>query len=264
MTMFEHGFPVLYALAAWWLGTGVILYLVRLARRTYAGTLIGASVVAGLAFSALAATSGEATVASAYVAFTCSILIWGWQEVAFLTGFATGTRTTPCPAGARGWRRFRYATETLIHHELALVAAGAAVIAVTWGGANQTGTWTFLVLWAMRLSSKLNLFLGVRNLYAELLPAHLSYLASYFTRRPINSLFPVSVTASTVIAVLFWSGATASVATPFEAAGLALVGTLLALAVLEHWFMVLPLPVEALWSWGLSRRGVDRAGKADV
>ena len=31
-------------------------------------------------------------------------------------------------------------------------------------------------------------------------------------------------------------------------------GTLLALAILEHWFMVLPLPANALWSWGLRSR----------
>jgi hypothetical protein len=28
----------------------------------------------------------------------------------------------------------------------------------------------------------------------------------------------------------------------------------MALAVLEHWFMVLPLPFEALWRWGLRSR----------
>jgi hypothetical protein len=28
----------------------------------------------------------------------------------------------------------------------------------------------------------------------------------------------------------------------------------MALAVVEHWFMVLPLPVELLWSWGMRSR----------
>jgi hypothetical protein len=37
---------------------------------------------------------------------------------------------------------------------------------------------------------------------------------------------------------------------PFTAVGYALVSSLLGLAVLEHWFMVLPLPSENLWSWG--------------
>ena len=44
------------------------------------------------------------------------------------------------------------------------------MVALTWGGANQVGTWTFLVLWVMRLSAKLNVFLGVPNL-TERVPA---------------------------------------------------------------------------------------------
>jgi hypothetical protein len=36
--------------------------------------------------------------------------------------------------------------------------------------------------------------------------------------------------------------------------GYALVSSLLALAVLEHWFMVLPLPSERLWNWALPQR----------
>jgi putative photosynthetic complex assembly protein 2 len=34
---------------------------------------------------------------------------------------------------------------------------------------------------------------------------------------------------------------------------LSLVGSLLALAVLEHWFLVLPLPSENLWKWAVRR-----------
>ena len=29
---------------------------------------------------------------------------------------------------------------------------------------------------------------------------------------------------------------------------------LLSLAVLEHWFLVVPLPFETLWNWGLRSR----------
>ena len=61
----------------------------------------------------------------------------------------------------------------ILYHELAIVATALAVVAVTWGGANQVGTWTFLLLWAMRLSAKLNVFLGVPNLTEQFLPEHL-------------------------------------------------------------------------------------------
>ena len=42
--------------------------------------------------------------------------------------------------------------------------------------------------------------------------------------------------------------------TAFESTGYILVSSLLALAVLEHWFMVLPLPSERLWHWALPPR----------
>jgi putative photosynthetic complex assembly protein 2 len=248
-----HGLPVLYALVAWWLSTGVILWLVRLPRRTYGRTLVAATVVFVAALLGLAATRGETSVAGAYLAFTCTVLIWAWQEIAFLTGFATGAREAPCPPGARGWRRFALATEAILHHEIMLIVAGAAVIAVTWGGANQVGAWTYLLLWVMRLSAKLNLFLGVRNVYAEFLPAHLRYLATYFGRRPINLLFPWSATGAAAVAVLLWSEALAPGAAPFDVAALTLVAALASLALLEHWFLVLPLPTEELWRWALRR-----------
>jgi putative photosynthetic complex assembly protein 2 len=257
--MVDYGLPALYALVAWWASTGVILWLVRLPRRTHGRSLLGATAVFVAALLGLAATRGEANSAGAYMAFTCTLLVWGWQEVTFLTGFATGPRDTPCPPGARGWRRFRFATEAILHHEMVLVLAGAAVLAVTWGGVNQVGAWTYALLWTMRLSAKLNLFLGVRNLSAEFLPEHLRYLATYFVRRPLNLFFPFSVTAATAVAVLLWSAACAAGATPFEVAGLALLAALATLAVLEHWFLVLPLPVEALWRWALRSRAPDRA-----
>ena len=57
------------------------------------------------------------------------------------------------------------------------------VVAVTWGGANQVGTWTFLLLWWMHQSARLNVFLGVRNLNEEFLPDHLSFLRSFLNQR---------------------------------------------------------------------------------
>lgn len=62
----------------------------------------------------------------------------------------------------------------------------------------------------------------------------------------------MSVTVATVITTLLilrLPGAEA-----FEATGLTLLTTLLVLAILEHWFLVLPLPFEVLWRWGLQAR----------
>jgi putative photosynthetic complex assembly protein 2 len=142
--------------------------------------------------------------------------------------------------------------QAILWHELGIVGVGLAIVAITWQAPNQVGTWTFMVLWSMRTSAKLNLFLGVRNLSEEFLPPHLVYLLSFFRRRSMNLLFPVSVTAATAAAAMLV--ASAIDAAPTVAIGLMLVTTMLALAILEHWLLVLPLPATALWRWAMRQR----------
>ena len=83
------------------------------------GLLVGS--LFGLAFSA-----NDTSIAGAYTAFTCTILLWGAQEIAFLAGWLTGPRPQPCPAGASGWRRLGFALQAILYHELALLTCGAA------------------------------------------------------------------------------------------------------------------------------------------
>lgn len=262
--MLEHGLPALYVLLLWWGSTGLILLLDGLPRRTFRWSMLGATLLALAAAWGLAATSGQATVAGAYIAFTCSLVVWGWHEASFLLGYVTGPRKTPCPAGCGGWRHFGHAAATVIHHELAIAATAIALAALTWGEPNRVGTWTFMVLWWMRLSAKLNVYFGVPNLSEEFLPEHLAYLKSFFGRKPMNLLFPVSVTAGTVATVLLVMAALAPGTTAFEAVGLTLLATLLALAVLEHWFLVLPVPDAALWSWGLRSHRATASERDDT
>jgi putative photosynthetic complex assembly protein 2 len=105
----------------------------------------------------------------------------------------------------------------------------------------------------MRGSAKLNLHLGVRNLGEAFLPDRLRYLSSFFRRRPMNLLFPVSVVAGSWLAIEFAARALGA-DTDHAAVGHAMLATLCALAMLEHWLMVLPLPPEALWRWSLEGR----------
>jgi putative photosynthetic complex assembly protein 2 len=252
--MSQYALPILFTLFIWWFSTGVILYLDGLPAHTFRWSFLSASALLALAFYGLMATRGDSTVKGAYLAFACSLLAWAWQEVSFLLGYVTGPRRSGSPAGCTPWEHFVCAIQTILYHEFALALTAGAVVALTWKAPNQVGTWTFLILWGMRLSAKLNLFLGVRNLNEKFLPAHLRYLESYFTRRRMNLLFPVSITASSVLAWLIWRGALAGYAEAFEATGLTIAGTLLTLAIFEHWLMVLPLPSEALWNWGLRSR----------
>ncbi len=261
--MSQYALPVLFTLFLWWFSTGVILYLDGLPRRTFRWSLLGATVLLAVALYGLAVTRSDTSVTGAYLAFTFGVLAWGWQEVSFLMGFVTGPRRTPCIDGCSGWRHFGHAIQAILYHELALIASALAVIAVTWNGANQVGAWTFLILWGMRESAKLNLFLGVRNLSEEFLPEHLQYLKGFFTKKPMNLLFPVSITVSTVIAALLVQAAAHPAAGDFQATGLTFLATLMTLAILEHWFLVLPLPTAALWRWGMRSRAARTHGDRD-
>src|SRR5512139_1326052 len=162
--MADAALAVAYTLFVWWFSTGVILYLDGLHPHTFATTLRAATLMLGAALWGLVHTRDDLSVAGAYCAFTCALLVWVWQEVAFLLGVVTGPRKIACPPGARGWRRTGHAVQAVLYHEFALLVLAIAVLACVGDGANRTGLWTYLVLWAMRQSAKLNVFLGVRNL----------------------------------------------------------------------------------------------------
>lgn len=245
---------ILYTVFVWWFSTGVILYLNGLPRKSFKWTMSGATMILLAALYALQLTSHVSEVWAAYCAFTCAVLVWAWQEIGFLLGFVTGTRKTDCPDGAHGWRKFGLAAETILYHELALIVLGAMVWLMTKDGVNAIGFWTYLVLWAMRQSAKLNVYFGVRNLNEEFLPHHLKYLQTYFRRRPMNAFLPVSVVVSLIVVVPIWQSAVVAPTGGVESVGMALVATLLSLAILEHLFLVIPLPFEALWRWGLRSR----------
>jgi putative photosynthetic complex assembly protein 2 len=181
------------------------------------------------------------------------LLVWGWHELSFLSGWITGPRKTALSAGASGWRRFGESVQAILWHELAIVAVGTALIAATWGEPNQVGTLTFVVLWVMRTSAKLNLYLGVRNLSEEFLPPHLAYLQSYFRRRRMNPLLPLTVLGASAVLAGWLAHATDPAASPAEAVGTVLVATMLALAIVEHLLLVMPFPSTALWRWALRR-----------
>ena len=246
-----YGLPVVYVLFLWWFSTGVILCLNRRIDAVRRWSMILTTGIAGIAGYAVYKGATDAGVGGAYHAFTAALVIWGWIEMSFVMGYVTGPRKTACPKTARGWSRAWFAFEAIAYHELALVVALGVISVLSTDAPNQMAFWTFGVLWLMRLSAKLNIFLGVPNFTDEFLPSRLVYLTTYFRVRQMNGLFPITVSLSTAAAVWLGIEAAAPGVTAFEASGLAFLTTLLALAVLEHWFMVLPLRDAALWQWAL-------------
>lgn len=242
----------LIALFAWWFSTGLILILVRWADargRSLSVTLAALPLLA-LGLAGLWTSRGALTPGAVYTAFLSALAVWGWIELAFLAGVITGPNRHLCPEGRPGWERFLRAWGTIAYHEMTLVFTLIALWLALHGAANMFGVWTFAVLFAARVSAKLNLFLGVPKINTEFLPAALAHLPSHFRIAPMNGLFPVSVTALS-FAIACWLERLYSAASPAGTAGFALLSALTALALLEHWFMVLPLPDEKLWRWML-------------
>jgi putative photosynthetic complex assembly protein 2 len=255
--------PLLFALLMWFIGTAAVVWLDSRPRETFRASLAWAGLVAVAATALVWAYAGSTSEGGAYLGFAAAIVIWGWHEMSFLMGEVAGPNRAPCPPGAAGWARFRAATATVIHHELAIAATAILLVAITWGQPNQAAPLTFLLLFALRLSAKFNLYLGVPNLSDEVFPEHLAYLKSYFRTRAMNPLFPVSIGFGTGVAVWAWQASEAAPAGSGAAACATLLAGLAVLGVVEHLFLVLPIRDAKMFRWASSSsRNDNRAAEA--
>ena len=240
------------ALFLWRFSTGAILWRVCAADNGAPvqhlwSVLLGLPLLAaGVAGMLLTRDDGSAT--GAYLAFLSALAIWGWIELAFLSGIITGPNRRPCPPGVPLRDRFLHGVGTLAWHELLLIATLLVPALTTGGSANPVGFWALAVLFFCRISAKLNLFFGVPRIHTEFLPRPLSHLPSHFRHAGLNAFFPVSVSILT-FATYCWLERLSQATEPGHVTGFALLSALSALALLEHWFMVLPLPDQKLWRW---------------
>lgn len=244
--------PLLFALVMWFVGTGAVVWLDSRPRATFRTSFRAAGLVALAATAIVWTTRGDPSPAGAYIGFAAGIAIWGWHELGFLMGFVAGPNHAARPADATGWRRFRLATATVIHHEVALAATALALAALTWGQPNQSATLTFALLFGLRLSAKLNLFLGVPNLSDEIFPEHLAYLKTHFgAPRAMNALFPFSLLLAG--GTFWWAWRVADATSGGTAITATLIAGLAALGFVEHLFLVLPLRDGAMWRWASNK-----------
>ena len=152
----------------------------------------------GLALWGLAATADDTSPGAAYGAFSYGLICLGLADRQLLHRLRDrAARARPARRNCAGLSRFVEAVRTSLYHEMFALVGAVVLLAITHGHANQLGFWTYVTLWWMHESAKLNVFFGVPNLGEEMLPEHLRYLASYMTRRPMNMFFPFSVTIST-------------------------------------------------------------------
>ncbi len=241
--------PLVAAVLIWWSSTGALLWLVQRNRSTHKWVAAVATLSVLAATASVVAVRDVTSVSGAYAGFAIGIALWAWHEIMFLFGYVSGPRRTPCPPDLKPWRRFFASTQTVIHHELAIAGHAIIILALSVGAANSFAALTFVLLWVMRLNSKMVVFFGAPNISDELLPRHLAYLSSYFGKKRIAPLFPVLIAIATIIALaLVYQAATLPIGS-FESTGYLLLAALATLAVLEHWALVLPVPDTALWAW---------------
>lgn len=242
----------LFAIFVWWFSTGAILVAVRRADRqnTHALTVFAGLplLVAGL--WAVVSSQADASVPGAYMGFLGALAVWGWIELAFLAGVVTGPMRDDCLPGLSGKARFSRAFATVAYHEFLLTVGLLGLVLLSQGAPNRIALATYLVLFLARIFAKLNLFFGVPRINTEFVPDRLVHLKSYFRRGPVTLAFPAAITALTallaVCAERLWTAGS-----DVTVVGFALLTALAALALLEHWLMVVPLPDAKLWRWML-------------
>lgn len=241
--------PLIVAALLWFVSTGLVFRLDSLPRATFGWSMGAATLVAGGAVYAVARTAADTGPIAAYIGFAAALALWGWHELSFLTGFITGPNRAPSTPGLHGLPRFIQATRTLIHHEIALALTALAIAALTWHRPNQTATLTFALLFALRLSTKLNIFAGVPQRASDLLPTQLGYLKSYFRQRPFGPGMALSFAAMLALAALFATRTLNAAPGTAERTGDCLLFALTVLGIVEHLFLALPLRDAALFTW---------------
>jgi putative photosynthetic complex assembly protein 2 len=248
--------PAVFALFLWWFTTGAIFFLDSRPLHTFKWSMMGGTVMLGLAVWAVHLTAQQTDSTSAYLAFSAGLIAWGWQELSLYTGYVTGPRKIRCAEGCSGLKHFGHAIAANLWHEIAIIVVAAIIWFIVNDQPNWTGFYTYVTLWGMHLSARLNVFLGVRNVSVEFVPPHMEVLKSFLTEKPMNMLFPVSVTIAT-IGVICLVGRAADATSDYAITSYSLLAAIMGLALVEHWMLVIPFSVQKLWSWSLPRPTLD-------
>jgi putative photosynthetic complex assembly protein 2 len=251
-----HIVPFIVTVAIWFVATGLIAWADNRERATFSRSLMVGSVAGIAGLLVILASSLSTSVWAVYLAFIGSLMVWGWHELSFLTGASAGPRRGPSDPALTGVARFRQATATVMHHEVALAVTALLLISLSWNVPNQIGATVFVLMFAMRLISKINLFVGVPNSTSEMLPEQLAYLKTYFGPNRMTAQLVASIGAIAALTAWFASLALAAPVGSAAMVGASLLTTLALLGVLEHLFLALPFRDGMLWGWALPKRKI--------
>lgn len=233
---------IVFVVAMWSGFTAVIFYLDSLPLRTFKYSMAAATLVLGLCIIAMWQLRGVDTTFAIATSFAAGLLAWGWTEMALYMGYITGPRKQRCADGCSGAKHFGHALSANLWHEIVVILFAIVIYA----SGNETAFWSYVMLWLMHLSARLNVFLGVRNVSVEFVPDHMDVLKGFLRRRNMNALFPFSCAALIVLIVYL--------VLQVQTLQVTMAATLAVIGLLEHILLMLPLPTEKLWTWSLSRR----------
>jgi putative photosynthetic complex assembly protein 2 len=238
---------IAYVVVLWALSTAVIFYLDSLAPHTFPWSMGAATLVLAASFYVMWRVQFDVATLGIGASFAAGLLAWGWTEMALYMGYVTGPRKHRCAEGCSGAKHFGHAISANLWHELVIILFACLI----WFSGNATALWCFVMLWVMHLSARLNVFLGVRNVSAEFVPEHMDVLKGFLRKRNMNPLFPISC--------LVLAGLTVYLVMQEQTFALTMATTLAAIGLLEHIILMLPLPVERMWHWSLSRQQHHKA-----
>ncbi|MFD0917817.1 putative photosynthetic complex assembly protein PuhE [Pseudahrensia aquimaris] len=251
--------PVAFVTLLWWSSTGAVLWLANGRTEQLHFRLLGITLTCAFGFAGLIVASTSDAAWSPYLAFISALAVWGWIEFTFLAGMVTGPHFGDCPPDASERQRFRLAFRTIMHHEFTLLAALIGIWAINHVSGNMMGFYTFALLWLMRLSAKLTIFSGAPTLSIDMMPHRLAHMKTYFRVDRIGPVFWASIVTNSVLLVAaIWCLMNEKISADAHV-GLVMLTTLVALAVLEHLFMVLPMRDSALWGWAMSEENDKKA-----
>ncbi|GAB4515633.1 MAG: putative photosynthetic complex assembly protein PuhE [Roseibium sp.] len=244
---------VLIAIGIWWLSTGLVLAMVHWASKKRLGPwqlLPAITAVGVIGFLLMLYGSGEHTPLGSYAGFFGALLVWAWHETTFLTGMVTGRRKEECPPGLTGLARFKAAWKAVCDHEIALLVTGLFLWLMFRDSANLFGLATFGLLWGMRISAKVLIFLGARHAVSGLMPPAILHLKSYFNTGRTTPFFPLLLAVAIGLFAVLVAGALRA-HQDYSVVGHILLASFMALAIIEHLILVLPVSDTALWRWAV-------------
>jgi putative photosynthetic complex assembly protein 2 len=256
---------VIFAVLLWWSSTAAIMALYGRSRLIIGAGFTAWTVGAFLALVSLVATRNGGETLDVYIAVTSAVILWGWQIASYFLGYVTGPghRQAGSAAPRTLAQRFRLALSFNLHHELLAIAGGVVIALLTLAHENRWGLWMYLVLWVMHTSAKLNVFLGVRNFNADMLPSNMRYLKAVFGKRRQNALFPFSITFALSAAVGLLYLTVSPDVEPAHGVGALLIVTMIFLGMLEHGLLMMPLS-PAFNGWGMGARPLPETAEVAV